>query len=133
MAKREINQKRKTIFTIPSDEAKTLLSSIIKDVYEILKNDKFLEATKKVKLPENATIKDYENLVKHTIPSKVYNFMALFVDECFDNIRRILANIFVTDFEEYKKKSLEEMCQDIASLNINEMYRLIGFFIRSGR
>ena len=121
---------RKTVFNIPSDEAKMLLGSITRDVYEIMKNEKFLEATKKVKLPKEATIMDYEKAVKETIPSKIYNFMLLFVDDCFDNIRRILSAVFVTDFEEYKKKSIEDMCKDIASLNINELRRFIGFFIR---
>lgn len=123
-------EKPKNIFTISSEEAKKYLSSITQDVYTIIKNDKFLEATKKVKLPDNATIKDYEHLVKVTIPSKIYNFMLLFVDDCYDEVRRILSAVFVTDFDEYKNKSLEDMCKDIASLNVQEVSRLIGFFLR---
>jgi len=34
---------RKTVFNIPSDEAKMLLGSITRDVYEIMKNEKFLK------------------------------------------------------------------------------------------
>ena len=123
----------KTVFTIPSDEAKVYLSSITKDVHEILNNNKFMEATKKVKLPENATIKDYENLVKSTVPSKIYNFLMLFIDDCYDNVRRILSAIYVTDFEVYKKKSLQEMCEDIARLNKTELGKILSFFHRSGR
>jgi hypothetical protein len=98
-----------------------------------MKSEKFIEASKKVALPKEATIKDYERLIKQTIPSKIYNFLMLFFDDCFDNVRRILSAVFVTDFEEYRKKSLEEMCQDIASLQVNEIYRLFSFFIHSGR
>lgn len=123
-------EKKKTVFNIPSDEARTYLTSIIKDVHEIMKNDKFMEATKKVKLSKDATIVDYERVVKETIPSKIYNFLMLFFDDCYDNVVRILSAIFITDFEEYKKKTIEEMCHDIASLNLTEMSRVVGFFIR---
>lgn len=119
---------RKTIFNIPSDEAKMYLASIVKDVNTIMNSDKYMEATKRVKLPDNATIKDYENLVKKVYPQKVYNFLTLFVDDCFDEVRRILSAIFVTDFEEYKNKSIEEMCKDISSLSGTEIARVIGFF-----
>ena len=122
--------KRKTIFNIPSDEAKKYLTMIVKDVQAILSNDKFMEATKKAKLPDNATIKDYENLVKRVVPKKVYNFLTLFIDDCFDEVRRILASIFVTDFEEYKNKSINEMCEDISTLSGAEIGRILGFFIR---
>ena len=119
---------RKTIFNICSEEAKAYLSSIVKDVHTIMTSEKYMEATKRVKLPENATIKDYENLIKRVYPQKVYNFLTLFVDDCFDEVRRILSAIFVTDFEEYKHKSIEEMCQDISSLSKSEISRVIGFF-----
>lgn len=120
---------RKTIFNIPSEEAKSYLASIVRDVHTILNNDKFLEATKKVKLPENATIKDYENLVKRVAPNKIYNILTLFIDDCFDEVRRILSAIFVTDFNEYKNKSIADMCKDIASLNSDEIARVLGFFL----
>lgn len=125
----EIKPVRHTVFNIPSDEAKKYLSSIIKDVNTIMQNDRFMEATKKVKLPEDATIKDYENLVKRVAPNKIYNFLTLFIDECFDEVRRILSAIFVTEYDLYKNKSLTEMCEDIASLNTNELKQILGFFI----
>lgn len=118
----------KTVFNVPSEEAKIYLSSIVKDVNEILNNDKFMEATKRVKLPENATIKDYEQLVKKTVPTKIYNFLMLFIDDCYDNVRRILASIYVTDFEEYKNKSLKEMSEDIARLSQSELGQILSFF-----
>lgn len=120
----------KTVFNVPSEEAKIYLSSIVKDVNEILNNEKFMEATKRVKLPENATIKDYEQLVKKTVPSKIYNFLMLFIDDCYDNVRRILSAVYVTDFEEYKKKSLSEMAEDIARLSQSELGRILSFFHR---
>lgn len=126
----EIKPVRHTVFSIPSDRAKKYLSSIIKDVNTIMQNDRFMEATKKVKLPDNATIKDYENLVKRIAPNKIYNFLTLFVDECYDEVRRVLSAIFCTEFELYKNKSLLEMCEDIASLNANEIKQIIGFFTR---
>lgn len=119
---------RKTIFNIPSDEAKVYLSSIIKDVHTIISSDKYNEATKRFKLPENATIKDYENLVKKVYPQKVYNLLTLFIDDCFDEVRRILSAVFVTDFKDYSQKSIEEMCKDISSLSGTEIARIIGFF-----
>lgn len=123
-------KKRKTIFNIPSDEAKIYLSTIIKDVETIMSTEKFMEASKKVKLPENATIKDYEHLVRVVTPKKVYAILTLFIDDCFDEVRRILSAIFVTDFEEYKKKSINEMCEDISTLSGSEIERIFSFFIR---
>lgn len=130
MFKKKTKIVRKTIFNIPSEEAKIYLSSIVKDVHTILNNDKYMEATKKVSLPDKATIKDYENLVKRVYPQKVYNFLTLFIDDCFDEVRRILSAVFVTDFEDYKNKSLNDMCEDIASLSSNEIVRILGFFLR---
>ena len=130
--KKQIKSKseRKTIFNIPSDEAKSYLSQIVEDVNVIIHNDKFLEATKKAKLPENATIQDFENLVKRVAPNKIYNFLCLFINDCFDEVRRILACVFITDFEIYRKKSLNEIVEDLASLNTNEIRELIRFFLR---
>ena len=122
-------QSRKTIFNIPSDEAQKYLSSIIKDVEIVMKNEKFMEATHKVEVPENATIKDYENLVKRVAPVKIYKFLSLFIDECFDEVRRILSAVFVTDFDTYKKKSINEMCEDISSLSADEVVKVLRFFI----
>lgn len=119
---------RKTIFNVPSEDAKVYLASIVKDVHTILSSEKYMEATKRVKLPDNASIRDYENLIKRVYPNKVYNFLTLFIDDCFDEVRRILSAIFVTDFEEYKNKSLEEMCEDISTLSSNEIGRILGFF-----
>lgn len=119
---------RKTIFNVSSEEAKQYLASIVKDVHTILNNEKYMEATKKVKLPENATIQDYERLVNKVYPQKVYNFLMAFVDDCYDEVRRILSAVFVSDFEEYKNKSLQEMCEDISSLSSNELSRILGFF-----
>ena len=45
-----------------------------------------------------------------------------------DEVRRILSAIFVTDFEEYKKKSLEDMCKDISTLSKTELGKVLGFF-----
>ena len=125
----EIKPKRRTIFNIPSDEAKAYLSQIVEDVNVIIHNEKFLEATKKAKLPENATIKDYEDLVKRVAPNKIYNFLCLFINDCFDEVRRILACVFTSDFEIYRKKSINEMVEDLASLNTNEIRELIRFFL----
>ena len=130
MFKKKTKIERKTIFNIPSDEAKKYLTMIVKDVQTILTSDKIMEATKKLKLPENATIKDYEHLVRVVTPKKVYSILTLFVDDCFDEVRRILASIFVTDFEEYKNKSINEMCEDISTLSGAEIGRILGFFIR---
>ena len=127
--RKEKTQKRKTIFNIPSDEAKKYLSQIVEDVNVILHNDKFMEATKKAKLPDNATIQDFENLIKRVAPNKIYNFLCLFINDCYDEVRRILACVFICDFEEYRKKSIQEMVEDIASLNTNELRELVRFFL----
>ena len=128
MFKKKKTETIKNIFTISSEEAKVYLSSIIRDVKTIMENEKFVDFTKKVKVPENATIKDYENLVKKVVPNKVYNFLTLFIDDCYDEVRRILSAIFVTDFEEYKKKSIEEMCKDISNLSRTELGKVLSFF-----
>ena len=128
--KLKIEPQFRTVFSIPSEEAKKYLSSIIKDVNTIMQNDKFMEATKKVRLPENATIQDYENLIKRVAPSKIYAFLSLFIDECYDEVRRILSAIFVTDFELYRNKSLNEMVEDIAKLSNEEIGKILRFFYR---
>lgn len=126
----EMKPARKTIFNIPSDMAKPYLSAIIKDVKTIMDSEKFMEATKKVQLPENATIKDYEHLVKKVAPAKIYAFLSLFIDDCYDEVRRILSAVFVTEFELYKNKSINDMCEDLYSLNNDEIIKLLRFFIR---
>ena len=126
--KLKIEPQFRTVFSIPSEEAKKYLSSIIKDVNTIMQNDKFMEATKKVRLPENATIQDYENLIKRVAPSKIYAFLSLFIDECYDEVRRILSAVFVTDFELYRNKSLNEMVEDIAKLSNEEIGKILRFF-----
>ena len=126
--KLKIEPQFRTVFSIPSEEAKKYLSSIIKDVNTIMQNDKFMEATKKVRLPENATMQDYENLIKRVAPSKIYAFLSLFIDECYDEVRRILSAVFVTDFELYRNKSLNEMVEDIAKLSNEEIGKILRFF-----
>ena len=79
-------------------------------------------------MPENATTKEFEQLVNKVVPNKVYNFLMVFIDDCYDEVRRILSAIFVTDFEEYKKKSLEDMCKDISTLSKTELGKVLGFF-----
>lgn len=131
--KTEIKQKKMTVFDIPSDDAKQYLSSIIKDVDTIISNPKFMQATKKVEVPDNATIKDYEEMLTRIAPAKLYSFLTLFIDDCYDELRRILSAVFITDFEYYKKKSLKAMCEDIASLGKDNLGVLLGFFTRSGK
>ena len=123
MFKKKKTETIKNIFNISSEEAKVYLASITKDVKTIVENEKFIEFTKRVKVPENATTKEFEQLV-----NKVYNFLMVFIDDCYDEVRRILSAIFVTDFEEYKKKSLEDMCKDISTLSKTELGKVLGFF-----
>lgn len=123
-------EKKANIFTIPSEDAKKYLSIIIRDVKTILSNDNFMEATKKVKLPPNATIEDYSRLVKRVAPEKIGKFLTLFLDDCFDEVRSVLGAIFITDLEEYKKKSIKEMCEDISTLTSDEVLSIIRFFHR---
>ena len=128
MFKKKKTETIKNIFNISSEEAKIYLASIIKDVKTIVENEKFIEFTKRVKVPENATTKEFEQLVNKVVPNKVYNFLMVFIDDCYDEVRRILSAIFVTDFEEYKKKSLEDMCKDISTLSKTELGKVLGFF-----
>lgn len=129
----EIPQKKMTVFDIPSDEAKQYLSAIIKNVNTIISNPKFIEATKKATLPDNPTIADIEKLLTRVAPAKIYAFLSLFIDDCYDELRRILSAVFITDYEYYKKKSLRQMCDDIASIEVKHLGTIIGFFIRSGK
>ncbi len=129
----DIQPRKLTVFDIPSDNAKAYLSSIIKDVDTIISNPKFIQATKKVKLPDNASIKDFEELVTKVAPAKIYSFMSLFIDDCYDEIRRILSAVFITDFEIYKKKSIREMCEDVANIKPKHLGTLLGFFTHLGK
>ena len=128
MFKKKKTETIKNIFNISSEEAKVYLASSIRDVKTIMENEKFVEFTKRVKVPENATTKEFEQLVNKVVPNKVYNFLMVFIDDCYDEVRRILSAIFVTDFEEYKKKSLEDMCKDISTLSKTELGKVLGFF-----
>ena len=128
MFKKKKTETIKNIFNISSEEAKVYLASITKDVKTIVEYEKFIEFTKRVKVPENATTKEFEQLVNKVVPNKVYNFLMVFIDDCYDEVRRILSAIFVTDFEEYKKKSLEDMCKDISTLSKTELGKVLGFF-----
>lgn len=127
--KKEEPVKIRNVFTVSSEEAKMYLSRIIGDVKEIMNNDNFVDAFCKIKLPDNATLADYEKLIKNTIPSKVNSFLKLFIVDSYDSMRRILASLMATEFDEYKNKTLEEMCEDFATLNIAEVAKLIRFFI----
>lgn len=129
----DIQPRKMTVFDLPSDEAQKYLSSIIRDVDTIVNNPKFMEATKRVHLPEDASIKDFEALVTRVAPAKFYTFLCLFIDDCFDEVRRILSAIFITDYEIYKRKSLREMCDDIAGIQPKYLGRLLHFFIQLGR
>lgn len=126
--KRRKRVKIRNIFTVPSEEAKTYLSRIIDDVKQIMSNDNFVDAFCKIKLPENAGLADYEKLIKNTIPEKVNSFLKLFIVDSYDSVRRILASLMATEFDEYKNKTLEQMCEDFATLNIAEVAKLIRFF-----
>ena len=126
--KRKNIEVKKNIFNIPSDEAKGYLTSILQDVKEILESDNFMELSKKIKVPKDANIKDYENIVKKVAPRKIYALLELFIGTHFDNIVRILSAIFVTDYEEYKKKSIEEMCNDLSTLSAGQIAKIISFF-----
>jgi len=126
----DIQPKKLTVFDIPSDEAKAYLSAIIKDVNTIISNPKFIQATKKATLPDNPTIADIEAIVTRVAPAKIYAFLSLFIDDCYDELRRILSAVFITDYEFYKKKTLRDMCEDIASLDTKNLGALLGFFIR---
>lgn len=126
----EIQQKTLTVFDIPSDEAKKYLSSIIRDVGVIINTPSFIEATRKVKLPEDATIKDFEELITRTVPSKIYSFLNLFINDCYDEVRKVLSALFITDYEIYKKKSLNAMCEDLARMDKKYLREFLGFFIR---
>ena len=119
-----------TVFDIPSTEAKEYLSSITKDVKVILENEKFINALKKVELSKDATPIDYENVVKRVLPNKVYDFMTLFIDDCFDNVISIMSALFVTNKEEYAKKSIMEICEDFASLGEDKIAKILRFFHR---
>ena len=130
---KEIEEPIKTVFDIPSEEAKEYLSSIIKDVNVIISNPKFIQATKKAYLPDNPTIKDVEELLTRVAPAKIYSFLSLFMEDCYEELRRILSAIFITDYEVYKEKSLRAMCEDIAKLDKTHIGQLLSFFIHLGR
>lgn len=122
-------KKIRNVFTIPSEEAKKYLGHIADDVKAIFESENFMEASKRVKLPENATRADYEKLIKQITPAKVAGFLRWGLVDCYDNFRRIMACLMAVDFEEYKNKSIEEMCEDFATMNVAEVANLLRFFI----
>lgn len=123
-------QKRKTVFDLPVDDSMNKLSSIVDDVYRILNNKKFVGALEKIKVPKNATRRDLEAVwYGAEVANKVKEFINVFLVEERESILNILSTIFCESKEEYRKKSLSEIVDDIAKLTQDEKGQIFAFFL----
>ena len=123
-------KKRKTVFDLPFDESMDNLSNIVDDVYRILNNKKFVGALEKINVPKNATRKDLEEAwYGEEVARKVKEFINVFLVEERESILNILSTVFCESKEEYRKKSLSEIVDDITKLTQDEKGQLIAFFL----
>lgn len=131
--KRKNECKKRNVFDLPFDEGTKRLSSIVDDVYRICNNKKFAGAvSKSIKVPANATQKDFENIwYGAEAAKKVKDFLNVFLIDEKEAILNILSTIFCEDKEEYRKKSINEMIDDLQTISVEDRGRLLAFFTRS--
>lgn len=122
-----------TIFDIPVIDSKVRLQELSQLVYNLIESPKFAEISSKIPVPVGATQKDVEKLVHEYAPKKIKNILTLFIDDNFENIIKMVAIVFCQDYEFYKTKSINQICDDLSKLTKEQLGRLIGFFSRAGR
>ena len=121
------------MFDLPFDESVKRLSNIVDDVYRICNNPRFVGAlNKSIKLPKNATQKDIEKVwYGDAVAEKIKGFINVFLVEERESILNILSTLFCEDKEVYRKKSVNDIFDDLASLDNDEKGRFIAFFTRA--
>jgi len=128
---KKIEPKKKTVFDLPIGESRAILQNIISDVYAIIDSDTFIELTTKVNVPKVETYAEFKNIVKQFSSKKIKALLELVFNEKFDNIINILSAVFMEKPEEYKKKTIAQIVEDLRNLQPNERDGFIGFFTQA--
>lgn len=130
MKKNKKIEKKKTVLDLPFDEGVKRLSSIVDDVYNIVNNPNFASAiANTIKVPQDATKKDLEKIwYSAEVGGKVKGFLNVFLRDETESILNILSTIFCEDKEEYRKKSILEMLDDLHSISKDDMSQILSFF-----
>lgn len=126
-------KKVKTIFDMPADETKPKFEEMINLVYSIIGSDSYAELSSKTIVPLGSTQQDVAKLLKENAPKKVKQVLDMLLVDNFESIIKISALIFCQDYETYKKKSINEICNDYLSLSRENTIVLLNFFTRAGR
>ena len=121
-------QKKMTVFDLPIGDSRVIFQNIISDVYAITESDTFIELTTKVKVPKVETYAEFKNIVKQFSSKKIKALLELVFNEKFDNIINILSAVFMEKPEEYKKKTIAQIVEDLRNLQPSEMESFTGFF-----
>lgn len=126
-------KKRKTVFDLPSDKAQESLQRIAENIYAIVDSKEFAEISSKIPIPESATRQDINNMIKQYAPKKVRDILNFVLELNYENIIKIIAEVFCEDYNVYKTKSLNQIAEDVSSLTQSQLRILSSFFIRAGK
>lgn len=124
-------QKKATVFDLPIGDSRVIFQNIISDVYAITESDTFIELTTKVKVPKVETYAELKSFVKQFSSKKIKALLELVFNEKFDNIINILSAVFMEKPEEYKKKTIAQIVEDLRNLQPSEMESFTGFFTQA--
>lgn len=121
--------KKKTLFdNVSAIEAKNIIFSMIDDFMVIVSNDNLSQSIKEcfgeLKIPEGKTPKQYFEEINGN--QKIANFLKSVMNYAYEPLLRILAKMFCTPFEEYSKKSINQISKDLIKFAKSPFF---GFFM----
>lgn len=126
-------RKIKTVFDLPIEESKVRLNKMSNNIYAIVESPKFAEIASKIPVPVSATQKDIDAMLKQYAPKKVKDILSFILEDNFENIIGIIAELFCSTYDEYKNKSLNEIAEDLSRLTKSEVKILLNFIRRAGK
>ena len=121
--------RKKTLFDgVSAIEAKDIIFSMIDDFMVIVSNDNLSQSIKEcfgeLTLPEGKTPKQYFEEINGN--QKIADFLKSVMNYAYEPLLRILAKCFCTPYEEYCKKSINEISKDLLYFAKSPFF---GFFM----
>ena len=109
-------KKTKTLFdNVSVIEAKPIIESMIDDFMVIISNDNMSKAIKdcfgELKIPEGKTPKQYFNEIDGN--ARIANFLKSVMNYAYEPLIRILSKLFCTPYEDYCKKTINQVSTDL--------------------
>lgn len=123
---------KKTIFDMPIIETKEKFEMLSNIIYEIIGSDSFAQLSSKVAIPLGSTQQDVARLLKENAPKKVKIILDMLLKDNFENIIKFSSIIFCEDYDDYCKKSINEIVEDYMSLSKENSGKLLSFFSHAG-